>query len=97
MRPTVGNKYSITKKPFNPWHFIWITVVVSELFTAFLNTLQYLLYIKTNLKQLLLAGAIDALFVPLIVAPIIIYFMRKRIELEKFNKQLQQEIAERSM
>jgi PAS domain S-box-containing protein len=95
MRPTVGNKYPVTKKTFNPWHFIWITVVVSELFTAFLNTLQNVLYIKTNLKQLLLAGAIDALFVPLIVAPIIIYFMRKGIELEKFNKQLQQEIAER--
>ena len=91
----MGIKYPITQKPFNPWHFIWITVVVSELFTAFLNTLQYLLYIKTNLKQLLLAGAIDALFVPLIVAPIIIYFMRKRIELEKFNEQLQKEIEER--
>ena len=89
------NNYPRTKKTFNPWHFIWITVVVSELFTAFLNTLQYVLYIKTNLAQLLLAGFIDALFVPLIVAPIIIYFMRKRIELEKFNEQLQQEIAER--
>jgi PAS domain S-box-containing protein len=91
----MGNKYPMTQKPFNPWHFIWITVVVSELFTAFLNTLQNVLYIKTNLKQLLLAGAIDALFVPLIVAPIIIYFIRKRIELEKFNEQLQKEIEER--
>ena len=95
MRPTMSNKYPIKKKTFNPWHFIWITVVVSELFTAFLNTLQYVLYIKTNLAQLLLAGFIDALFVPLIVAPVIFYFMRKRIELEKFNAQLQQEIAER--
>jgi PAS domain S-box-containing protein len=91
----MGNKYPITKKPFNPWHFIWITVIASELFTAFLNTLQYALYIKTNLAQLLLAGFIDALFVPLIVAPVIFYFMRKKIELEKFNEQLQQEIAER--
>ena len=89
------NNYPRTNKTFNPWHFIWITVVASELFTAFLNTLQYVLYIKTNLTQLLLAGAIDALFVPLIVAPVIFYFMRKRIELEKFNEQLQQEIAER--
>ena len=95
MRPTVRKNYPITNKTFNPWHFIWITVVASELFTAFLNTIQYVLYFKTNLKQLLLAGAIDALFVPLIVAPIIMYFMRKRIELEKFNEQLQQEIAER--
>jgi len=91
----VGNKYPVTKKTFNPWHFIWITVVASELFTAFLNTLQYALYIKTNLAQLLLAGFIDALFVPMIVAPVIFYFMRKKIELEKFNEQLQQEIAER--
>jgi PAS domain S-box-containing protein len=91
----MGNKYPVKKKPFNPWHFIWITVVASELFTAFLNTLQYVLYIKTNLVQLLLAGFIDALFVPLIVAPIIIYFIRKEIELKKFNEQLQKEIAER--
>lgn len=91
----MGNKYPVKKKPFNPWHFIWITVVASELFTAFLNTLQYVLYIKSNLAQLLLAGFIDALFVPLIVTPIIIYFIRKGIELKKFNEQLQKEIAER--
>jgi len=91
----MGNKYPVKEKPFNPWHFIWITVVASELFTAFLNTLQYVLYIKTNLAQLLLAGFIDALFVPLIVAPIIIYFIRKGAELKKFNEQLQKEIAER--
>jgi len=91
----MGNKYPVKEKPFNPWHFIWITVVASELFTAFLNTLQYVLYIKTNLAQLLLAGFIDALFVPLIVAPIIIYFIRKGTELKKFNEQLQKEIAER--
>jgi PAS domain S-box-containing protein len=91
----MGNKYHFTMKSINPWHFIWITVVVSELFTALLNTLQYVLYIRTNLKQLLLAGAIDALFIPLIVTPIIIYFTKKQIEQEKFNKELQQEIAER--
>jgi PAS domain S-box-containing protein len=91
----MSNKYPITQKPYNLWPFIWISVVVSELFTAFLNTLQYMLYIKTNLKQLLLAGAIDALFVPLIVAPIVIYFTRKGIELKKINEKLQQEIAER--
>jgi hypothetical protein len=47
------------------------------------------------LTPLLLAGAIDALFVPLIVAPIIIYFVRKRAELLKVNEYLHREIDER--
>lgn len=84
-----------TQKPFNPWHFIWITVVASELFTAFLNVLQYKLYARTDLPQLLTVGAVDSLFVPLIVAPVIIYFIRKGTELQKHNEQLQQEIMDR--
>ncbi len=40
-------------------------------------------------------GAIDALFVPLIVAPIVIYFMRYTAQLKSINLRLQQEIAER--
>jgi hypothetical protein len=92
----MSNKDPIAQNVFNPWHFIWISVVVSELFTALLNTLQYVLFIKTNLAQLLLAGVIDALFVPLIVAPIIIYFVMKRTELLKINECLQKEIDERT-
>jgi hypothetical protein len=63
------------QKPFNPWHFIWITVVASELLTAFLTFMQYSLFLKTNLPRLLMVGAVA--------------------EIQKHNKQLQQEIAAR--
>jgi PAS domain S-box-containing protein len=82
-------------KPFNPWHFIWITVVVSELFTALMNTLQHYVSPEADLRYLLKVGAIDSLFVPLIVAPVIIYFLQRTTALTKINAQLEHEIAER--
>ncbi len=83
------------QKPFNPWHFIWITGVASELLTAFLTFMQYSLFLKTNLPHLLMVGAIDALFVPIMVAPIIVYFTRQGAEIQKHTKQLQHEIVAR--
>jgi PAS domain S-box-containing protein len=83
-------------KSFNPWHFIWITVVMSELFTALMNTIQHYFNPEMDLRYLLKVGAIDALFVPLIVAPVIIYFMRSESALRNINMQLAHEIAERT-
>ena len=80
---------------FNPWHFIWITVVISELFTALMNTIQHHFSPEMDLRYLLKVGAIDSLFVPLLVAPVIIYFLRSASILKKINVQLEQEIAER--
>lgn len=83
------------KKSFNPWHFVWISVVASEVLTFLLNILQSdLLYGEYSLR-LLKIGALDAAFVPLLVAPIVIYFMRRTADLIKNNEELQQEIAER--
>jgi glucose-6-phosphate-specific signal transduction histidine kinase len=83
-------------KAFNPWHFTWISVVISELFTATVSTIQYrFFYPETDLWYMLKVGAIDSLFVPLIVAPIIIYFLRSESALKKINTQLEIEIAER--
>jgi PAS domain S-box-containing protein len=83
------------KKAFNPWHFIWIAVVVSELFTALMNTLQHYISPEMDLRYLLKVGAIDSLFVPLIVAPIVIYFLRSTSTLKKINARLEHEIDER--
>lgn len=85
----------IKQKSFNPWHFVWISLIISELFTAFFNTVQSFLWFGKISPQLLIIGAIDAAFVPLIVAPIGIYFVKQTAELKKLNKQLYQEIAER--
>jgi two-component system cell cycle sensor histidine kinase/response regulator CckA len=82
-------------KSFNPWHFVWITVVMSELFTALMNTVQHYLDPHGDLLYLLRVGAVDALFVPLVVAPIIMYYMRIESTLKNINMQLEQEIAAR--
>lgn len=82
-------------KSINPWHFIWISVVFSEFFTALLNTVQSFIWYGKISPGLLMIGAIDALFVPLIVAPILLYFTKHTAALEKINEQLQQEIVER--
>ena len=75
----------------NPWHFVWISVVFSKLFTAVLNTIQSFFWFGKVSSELLIIGAIDALFVPLVVAPIVIYFIKQTSELIKTNVQLQQE------
>jgi glucose-6-phosphate-specific signal transduction histidine kinase len=83
-------------KPFNPWHFTWIAVVISELFTVTVSTIQHsIFYPEADLWYMLKVGAIDSLFVPLIVAPIVIYFLRSESALKKINMQLEIEIAER--
>ncbi len=81
----------------NPWHFVWISVVFSELFTAVLNTIQSFFWFGKVSSELLIIGAIDALFVPLVVAPIVIYFIKQTSELIKTNEQLQQEISNRKL
>ncbi|HTP04466.1 MAG TPA: PAS domain-containing protein, partial [Nitrospirota bacterium] len=83
------------QKRINPWHFIWLSVVVSELFTAFLNTIQSYIWYGNFSQNLLIIGALDALFIPLIVAPIVIYFIKHTAELKKINERLQQVITER--
>ncbi len=77
-------------------HFILLAVVFSEVFTAAANTVQSYLWFGAFSPTLLIIGAIDALFIPLIVAPIVIYFMRYTAELSNANAQLQQEIANRT-
>jgi signal transduction histidine kinase len=82
-------------KSINPWHLVWLSVIISELFTALFNIIQSLLWFGEISPQLLIIGTIDGAFVPLIVAPIIIYLIKKTDELKNLNKQLHQEIAER--
>jgi PAS domain-containing protein len=83
------------QKQINPWHFIWLSVVFSELFTAFLNTIQSFIWYGKISPDLLMIGALDALFIPLIVAPIVIYFIKHTAELKKINERFQQEIMVR--
>ena len=83
------------QRQFKTVHFVWIAIVLSELFTAFANTIQSFVWYGTFSPTLLMIGAIDALFVSLIVAPIVIYFTRFTAELSEINAQLRQEISTR--
>jgi PAS domain-containing protein len=87
--------YANRLRSLNPWHFLWISVLLSEIFTAAINSVQSFLRWGFISRELLIIGAIDSLFVPLIVAPMIIYFLEKTKELTKSNEQLIKENTRR--
>jgi PAS domain S-box-containing protein len=57
-----------------------------------LNTIQSYLWWGFLSRDLLLIGIIDCFFVPLLVAPLVIYFVRNTAKLEELNKALEFEI-----
>ena len=62
-------------KSMKPWHFLWITVVLAEIFTLPANVLQSYLWWGFISNDLLIIGAIDAFFVAAVVTPIAIYVL----------------------
>ncbi len=80
---------------FNTWHFIWLAILFAELFTTASNAIQSVIWYGKISPSLMIIGAIDALVVSLIVAPIIFYFIRHTTELNKINEQLHLQMAER--
>jgi diguanylate cyclase (GGDEF)-like protein/PAS domain S-box-containing protein len=80
---------------FSTWYFIWLAILFAESFTTVANAIQSILWYGKISSSLMIIGAIDALVVSLIVAPIIFYFIQHTTELKKINEKLQQEIIER--
>ena len=76
----------------NPWHFLWIGVVFSELFTFIMNYILSLLWWGHVSIDLLLIGSIDAFVVAFLVSIIIIYFVQRIKEANFTNKQLSEEV-----
>lgn len=70
-------------RSMNPWHFLWITVVLSQMVTVIANTIQSYLWWGFLSKDLLGIGVIDALFVPVLVAPLVVYFLWESKQREK--------------
>jgi PAS domain S-box-containing protein len=79
----------------NPWHFVWISVLLSELFTLVSNCLLSLVWWGRVSPDLLAIGSIDALVVALLVAPTAIYFIRYQGRLNDINRALELEVQER--
>ena len=76
----------------NPWHFIWMAVLCSELFTFLLNIIISPFFFGTISSELIIVGAIDAFIVSMIVGSLIIYFVNKIKHDMIANEQLLQEV-----
>jgi len=77
----------------SPWHYIWITILLSELLTLIIDSIvSYLLWGHIS-KDLLIIGTIPAFIVPLAVAPLIIFFVLQisKMKEELLQKQIEQE------
>jgi PAS domain S-box-containing protein len=79
----------------SPWHFIWIAVICSELFTLVLNIFLGLVFWGAISIELIIIGAIDAFIVSLIVGSLIIYFVNKIRQDIIANEQLLEEVEVR--
>jgi signal transduction histidine kinase len=77
-------------KRLNPWHFVWISIVSSELITLVLSVVQGRVWWGGVSRETLIIGAVDAMVVPLIVASLVVYFVKHITELRKLNEQLQE-------
>ena len=70
-------------KSINPWHFLWIGVIVSEVLTLAASTIQSYLWWGYVPSEVLIIGAGDALLVPLVVVAITIIFVSRISKLEQ--------------
>jgi signal transduction histidine kinase len=77
-------------KSISPWHFVWISIVFSELITLCLSLVQGYLWWGGVTREMLVIGAVDAMVVPLIVASVVIYFIKHTAELIKINERLEE-------
>jgi signal transduction histidine kinase len=77
-------------KRISPWHFIWISIVCSEVITLLLSVIQGRAWWGGVSNETLIIGAVDAMVVPLIVASVVVYFVKHSARLEEINDQLQE-------
>jgi diguanylate cyclase (GGDEF)-like protein len=58
--------------PKNPWHLVWISVVVAILLAVLINIFQSFIWPGHASRDLLITGPIDVILVSLIVIPIVV-------------------------
>jgi hypothetical protein len=64
-----------TLKGLNPWHYVWISIVISEIITNTINILYGYVWRGSISHELMFICAIDAFVVPAVAAPLAIYFI----------------------
>ena len=89
------NKFLHKLESTNPWHFLWIAVVISEVFTFTMNTFLGIIWWGRIDSDLLLIGTIDSFIVALIVAFILIFFLKRTNTMAEMNRSLHLEVSER--
>jgi len=82
-------------KTINPWHFVWIGIIASEILTMLLSVVISLTLWGNVSNQILIVGFFDAFIVSFIVVFITIYFVRRTSSLSEINERLHIEINER--
>jgi diguanylate cyclase (GGDEF)-like protein len=82
-------------KSINPWHFIWVSVLLSEIFTLAVSSVQSVLLWGRISHEVMVIGAIDALCVPMLISPLVIIFVGQISKLKqelKTRKEAEKEI-----
>jgi two-component system cell cycle sensor histidine kinase/response regulator CckA len=91
--------YQLTTKLLStkwwPFYLVCIITLLSEVFTAVMNSINSLIWWGRIDRDLIIIGTIDSLAVPLLIAPAIIYLIRHSFNLEEMNRRLQTEVEER--
>ena len=93
------NLQSLATKMFShprwPFYFFCIITMVSQVFTAAMNITNSLIWWQRIDRDLVLIGCIDSFVVTSLIAPAVIYLIKRYFNLEEMNLKLQKEVNER--
>ena len=73
-------------KSINPWHFVWGAVVISETSTALTSAIQSYVWWGYVPSEIMIIGAVDAFFAPLLIVPALIFLVSR---ISKLQQELQ--------
>ncbi|MFZ5573148.1 MAG: ATP-binding protein [Thermodesulfobacteriota bacterium] len=77
-----------------PWFLAALIVVLSEIFTLIMNSINSLIWYGRIDRDLLLIGTIDAFAVSIMVGLIAIFLIKHAFSLENVNRRLQEQIEQ---
>ncbi|MDA8086113.1 MAG: sensor histidine kinase [Nitrospiraceae bacterium] len=76
-------------KTVNLWHMLWVSLILSEIFTTAMNILMSRLWWGRISRNLILIGSVDGFVVALLVSAIVIAFV---IEIREHEKHAEKEL-----
>ncbi len=88
-------KISHILKDRNPWHFVWISVLMTEILTLIVSGGICLVFWGKISLDILLIAAVNGFFVSLLIVVMVIFFIRQNDKLANLNRQLLVEADER--